>query len=264
MLEQARQAANQRSALRLGDLSEEERQQIEAEADVLAPYRNIVLALGAGALFPAFYDTLLLVARGPRLLPRMKGNMDEFNSDSIVLILFLALLGAICIYAGLVWMAPPPLPTVKELMDDIEERAEEPSLGPAAAPPSGAAEGGERSAEGEAPLGTSSPALVKMLLGTWCYGAGRRQTFTLSKAEQQPWRFDERLDGRAYSADLYPKAGWLQGDLMDEEGAVAGEIRFQPGREGFVVSNFRLPGEDKWSIKNKAYRAGAEKKEEED
>jgi len=255
MLEQARESAKQRSALRLGDLSEEERRLIEVDADVLAPFRNIVLVVGASCLFGAFYDGLLLVARGPRLFPRAEGNMDEMNSSTLVLNLFLTLVGAVCLYAGSVWMAPPPLPTVQELLDKIEQGEDEEEAASKDEPATAKA----KAEADEAPMSTRSPKLLKMMAGTWCYGIARLQTFSLGKeGPERPWRYEEELNGTAYAADLYPKKGWLQGELADKEGNISGEIRFQPGRGDFVISNFRLPGEDAWSVKNKAYRAESE------
>lgn len=225
-------AARERAALRLGDLSEEERQRIAADSDLLGPYRNIVLLLGLLALVAALRDLFFLFLR--QLMRGQSTGAPETTAgsdfDSLGLSLFLLGAGAALLYAGNVLMAPPPVPTMEEVLQDMEE-----------------VEGDQAQED----LGMPDWSL---LLGIWCYGKARGQCYCISQDAEGTFRFDEQLGGKVYVAVLSPKGKWLQGSLSETGGKTVGTIRVRPGEGSTAVSYFMETGGVQWGNKNVSCR----------
>lgn len=230
--QQAKVAAEERAALRLGDLSAEERERIVSESDFLAPYRSVVLLVGLVASIGALRDFVFFMLR--QIFPNRGTQVLDTNAtsdlDSLALSLFLAGVGIGMLYAAQVLMAPSPLPTIEELIQDMD--TEEAS--------------NERVKTGQFTWGLP-------LNGKWFYGEGNRQCYTISKGADGTWRYSEKLNGASYSSILLPQKQWLQGKLTDSNGVAVGWIRVRRRSDGTAVSNVCMLGASHWANKNVAY-----------
>lgn len=217
--ELAQKAARERASLRMGDLPEEERERMISELDYLAPYRTIVLGFGSVFVLAGLADLFFTLVKGKSL-----------EDELVTLLGFEAFTGGLCIYAGLVWMAPPKLPTMNELLQDAEAVADEAEAGDAEkVPPTTSKKRGS-------------------MIGKWSYGLFNKQEFVIDRDENGTWLFTEELDGQTFSGVLTPTTTWLQGDVFDDEtGSSIGTIRLRPGPDDTALSCFRKVGEIEWS-----------------
>lgn len=217
--EAAQLAARERAALRLGDLTDEEREGMLAELDYLAPYRFLVLGLGAVFFLAGLSETFFSLVQARRM-----------DSDLVSLVLFEAFGGAILLYAGNVWMAPPPLPTMEELLSD------------SAADLDGVEEDDKLEKDDAKPKKRGS------MIGTWSYWLIKTQSFVIDRDEGGTWTFCETVGDQTYTGVLQPNSRWLIGAVYDDEtGQCTGRIRLRPGPDDTVLSNFQMFGTREWS-----------------
>jgi len=89
--------------------------------------------------------------------------------------------------------------------------------------------------------------LVKMeacILGRWQYGS---KEYKVSKTKEGGLRFDGPHQGGVVSGNLFPAGNYLQADLLNENGSLAGTIRLTYWREDDqMVSNFRNLARTEW------------------
>jgi len=228
--EQARVAAKERASLRLGDLSEVEREQIASQSDLLGPYRTFVQLSGLVLLFGALQNAFFLALRA------LKEGATALDVDSVGLALFLLAVAAGLLYAGNVWMAAPTVPTMNEVIQGLNDKDAEDGV------PNSVKNDSNR---------------YESILGTWYYGNQNKQAYTISKDSDGVFRFNEKLDGEAYKAVLSPRGRWLAGNLAAKDDRIVGTVCVRCGNNNTAVSYFLRVGDKEWSNRNVAYPTSA-------
>lgn len=213
--EQLQRAMSERSALRLDDLPEGDRETIARETDSMAPFRDQVSTLA----------TIVGAVAIINLLFQFPGFVfGRFAPEALLSPFFTALVAAALFFSvGL--MAPSSVPSVKDIIRDMEEYEAE----------------------------------LMMLIGTWHYGIEYKQTFCISRDADGTWKYKEQLNGTTYSSILSPNMRWLQGELMDDSGKNVGMFRVRLGkvRKGTVVSYIKKKGEAKWGNEGVAFASAS-------
>ncbi|CAE8688623.1 unnamed protein product, partial [Polarella glacialis] len=200
------------------------RKEIASQSDVSEPFRNGVLLTGGFFALATLNDTFWFLFQGVFQSLGFTENTrtPESMSSTVVLIVFLGSTAAALLYSGLVLMVPSPVPSLESVLQEEEDAAK-----------------------------AYKKNRFSSLSRTWYYGLNLGQSYTISR-DDGAWCFTEELAGQRYSGSLSPAGDWLQGELRDSSGSVAGTLRVRRGEGNTALSSIRPPGETEWGAQNEA------------
>lgn len=203
------------------ELPEMLRQRDGEGSKFLAPFRGAIEVVGWLLLLAALLDGCYVLVQASS-----QAQGDTFAAARQIFLfgigLSLAALGAGVVYMGRAWMAPGPVPTLREAFRAYSE---------------------------------ARPESMKKFLsldGSWYYGVDFKQHYTVSEGKDGVWRYRETLNGRTFTGALSVRGDWCEANLTDSMGVPVGTICLRREPSGCAVSIIQKPGETEWGQPNRA------------